>query len=168
MPRSSWTFGGVNGSVAGPFTYTPAAGTVLSAGNNQTLSVALHAHRHDRLHHGHRNGDDQRLAGDADDHLGQSREHRLRHGPERNAVGCHAHPGPSAASMGACRERSPTRRPRAPSSRRRQQPDAVGHLHAHRHDRLHDRHATATINVVQATPTITWANPADIVYGTAL
>ena len=28
--------------------------------------------------------------------------------------------------------------------------------------------ATATINVTQATPTITWANPANIVYGTAL
>ena len=28
--------------------------------------------------------------------------------------------------------------------------------------------ATATINVAQATPTITWANPADITYGTAL
>src|SRR5208337_1620369 len=38
---SSWTVGGVSGSVAGPFTYTPAAGTVLGAGNNQTLSVAF-------------------------------------------------------------------------------------------------------------------------------
>ena len=28
--------------------------------------------------------------------------------------------------------------------------------------------ATATIDVAQATPTITWANPASIVYGTAL
>ncbi len=31
-----------------------------------------------------------------------------------------------------------------------------------------DNTATATINVTQATPTITWANPANIVYGTAL
>ncbi len=38
---SSWTVGGVSGSVAGTFTYTPAAGTVLGAGNNQTLSVAF-------------------------------------------------------------------------------------------------------------------------------
>ena len=50
----------------------------------------------------------------------------------------------------------------------RQRPDALGHLHAHRHHRLHHRQATASINVSQATPTITWANPADIVYGTAL
>ena len=28
--------------------------------------------------------------------------------------------------------------------------------------------ATATINVLQATPTISWPNPANIVYGTAL
>ena len=38
---SSWTVGGVNGSVAGTFTYTPAAGTVLGVGNNQTLSVTF-------------------------------------------------------------------------------------------------------------------------------
>ncbi len=38
---SSWTVGGVNGSVAGTFTYTPAAGTVLAIGNNQTLSVSF-------------------------------------------------------------------------------------------------------------------------------
>ena len=70
-----------NGSVAGTFTYTPAAGTVLDAGNNQTLSVTF----------------------------------------------------------------TPT--------------DTTDYTTAT---------ATATINVLQATPTITWANPADIVYGTAL
>ena len=36
---SSWAVGGVSGSVPGTFTYTPAASTVLGAGNNQTLSV---------------------------------------------------------------------------------------------------------------------------------
>ena len=38
---SSWTVAGVAGSVAGTFTYTPAAGTVLPVGNNQTLSVTF-------------------------------------------------------------------------------------------------------------------------------
>ena len=38
---SAWTVGGVSGSVAGTFTYTPAAGTVLGIGNNQTLSVSF-------------------------------------------------------------------------------------------------------------------------------
>ena len=37
---SSWTVGGVLGSVAGTFTYTPAASTVLTAGT-QTLSVTF-------------------------------------------------------------------------------------------------------------------------------
>lgn len=38
---SSWTVGGVSGSVPGTFTYSPAAGTVLRLGNNQTLSVTF-------------------------------------------------------------------------------------------------------------------------------
>ncbi len=38
---SSWRVGDVSGSVAGTFTYTPAAGTVLRAGTNQTLSVSF-------------------------------------------------------------------------------------------------------------------------------
>src|SRR5262249_7047451 len=38
---TAWTVGGLNGSVAGSFTYTPAAGTVLPAGAAQTLSAAF-------------------------------------------------------------------------------------------------------------------------------
>jgi hypothetical protein len=38
---ASWTVAGVNGTVAGTFTYTPSAGTVLGVGNNQTLSVTF-------------------------------------------------------------------------------------------------------------------------------
>ena len=53
-------------SVAGTFAYTPAAGTVLHAGDNQTLSVVFTpTDKHDRERH----DDDQRLAGDTDDHL---------------------------------------------------------------------------------------------------
>ena len=69
------------GSVAGTFSYNPAAGTVLGAGNNQTLSVSF----------------------------------------------------------------TPT--------------DTTDYTTAA---------ATATINVSQATPTISWSNPANIVYGMAL
>ena len=50
----------------------------------------------------------------------------------------------------------------------RQRPDALGHLHAHRHDRLHHGLRDGDDQRPQATPTITWANPADITYGTAL
>jgi hypothetical protein len=38
---ASWTVGGTVVSVPGTFTYTPAAGTVLSAGANQTLAVTF-------------------------------------------------------------------------------------------------------------------------------
>ena len=38
---ASWTVGGNRVNVPGSFTYTPAAGAVLSAGNNQTLSVSF-------------------------------------------------------------------------------------------------------------------------------
>ncbi len=38
---SSWTIAGVSGGVAGTFTYTPAAGTLLHIGNSQTLSVSF-------------------------------------------------------------------------------------------------------------------------------
>ena len=44
----------------------------------------------------------------------------------------------------------------------------LGDLHPQRHGRLHAVTATVTINVQQAAPTITWANPADIIYGTPL
>ena len=52
---------------------------------------------------------------------------------------------------------------------RRARPDAVGHLHADRRGELHDGDDDAcSINVLKATPTITWPTPADIIYGTAL
>ncbi len=38
---ASWVVGGQTVSVPGTFTYAPAAGTVLAAGNNQTLSVTF-------------------------------------------------------------------------------------------------------------------------------
>ena len=151
----------------GTFTYTPAAGTVLGAGNGQTLSVTF-------------------TPTDTTDYttatatatinvsqatptiiLGQSGEHRLRHGAERNATRCHGFldvggvsgsvPGtftytPAAGTvLGAGNDQtlSVTFTPT----------DTTDYTTAT---------ATATINVLQATPTITWANPANIVYGTAL
>ena len=60
-------------SVPGTFAYSPAAGTVLKAGDTQTLSVTFtptdttdYTSTTDR-------GDDQRGAGNADDQLGRSR-----------------------------------------------------------------------------------------------
>ena len=47
-------------SVPGTFTYTPALGRGAPCGNRPDALGHLHAHRHHRLHHGHRHGDDQR------------------------------------------------------------------------------------------------------------
>ena len=71
-------------NVQGTFTYTPAAGTVLGAGNDQTLSVSFAPTDTDRLHHGFGHGDDQRQASDSDDLWGRPGGYRLRHGLERN------------------------------------------------------------------------------------
>ena len=67
-------------SVPGTFVYTPAAGTVLGAGNSQTLSVTFTPTDTADYNDGHGDGDDQRREGDADDHLGQPGRHHLRHG----------------------------------------------------------------------------------------
>src|SRR5205807_4230190 len=78
---AAWTVNGSTVTVTGVFTYTPAAGTVLNAGNGQTLSTSF-------------------APMDITDYISNT--------------------------------------------------------------------ATAKINVLKATPTISWANPADITYGTAL
>ena len=52
--------------MAGTFTYTPAAGTVLRCGQRPDALGHLHAYRHHGLHHGHHHGDDRRVEGDAD------------------------------------------------------------------------------------------------------
>jgi hypothetical protein len=44
----------------------------------------------------------------------------------------------------------------------------VGDLHAGRRANYTTATATVAITVTKATPTITWATPADLVYGTAL
>src|SRR5207248_1713565 len=46
--------------------------------------------------------------------------------------------------------------------------DPVGRLHADRRPNYTTASKTVSINVLKATPTITWPTPADIVYGTAL
>jgi hypothetical protein len=51
---------------------------------------------------------------------------------------------------------------------RRRGADAVGDLHADRRGELHDGDGDRAINVLKATPVITWPTPADITYGTAL
>ena len=55
---SSWTVDGVKEPVAGSFTYTPAAGTILNAGTGQILSVDFETVRLDRLQRSRGHGND--------------------------------------------------------------------------------------------------------------
>ena len=130
-------------------------------------SGRLHTRRHDRLHHGRGHGDDQRRAGNANHQLVQSGKHRLRHGTERHAVGCHLF-----LDVGRCKwERGGNvhlhpghgHRPG-----RRQQPDALGRSSRPTTRPITRRPPRRRRSTSQATPTISWSNPANILYGTAL
>ena len=127
----------------------------------------LYAHRHGRLHHRLRDGDDQCIASNADHQLAQSGEHCLRHGARRIAVGCHLF-----LDSGRCEwERGGNLHLLVGRGHRsghgNNQPLSVSFTPTDVADYT-TASATVTINVLQATPTISWANPANIVYGTAL
>ncbi len=143
-------------NVAGTFAYSPAAGTVPGAGSQDPLGD-LHPYRHHRLYDRHRRHHDRRGAGDADDHLAGSREHRVWDGADgaqldatASVAGTFAYSPAAGTVLGAGSQTlSVTFTPT---------------------DTTDYKTATAgtTIAVAQATPTITWARPAGIVYGTAL
>ena len=118
----------------------------------------FHPHRHRQLQLRHDDRDDQRPAGDADDHLDQSRGHRLRHASGPAAARClGVHPGtftytPAAGTIlhaGAAQTLSATFTPIDSNDYR-------------------SVTTTVTINVLPATPVITWTSPPAIVYGTPL
>jgi uncharacterized delta-60 repeat protein len=155
---SSWTVGGVLGSVAGTFTYTPPAGTILHAGNNQSLSVAF-------------------TPTDATDYTTASDTVYINVAKATPTI-TWANPadivygtplGP--AQLGATAN--------VPGTFVYSPPDGV-FLHAGPNQLLSvtftpadtadytTASATTMISVSKATPTITWARPADIVVGTPL
>ncbi len=74
-------------NVAGTFTYTPAAGTVLKAGT-QTLYRSLHANRHNDLFRSdsHRAADSE--SGRSGDHLGSARRRHARDSSRLSPAGC--------------------------------------------------------------------------------
>ena len=72
--------------VAGSFIYTPAAGTKLNAGANQTLSVTFTPTDTANYNDRDRRRSDQCAQGDAGHHLGDPGRHRLRDGAERDAA----------------------------------------------------------------------------------
>ncbi len=164
---ASWTSGGNTVNVPGSFVYTPAAGTVLGAGNNQTLSVSF-------------------TPTDTTDYAGASGSASINvlkatptitwanpanivfgtalgstqlnataswtsGGNTVNVPGSFVYTPAAGTVLGAGNNQAlsvsftPT--------------DTTDYAGAS---------GSASINVLKATPTITWANPANIVYGTAL
>ena len=93
------------------------------------------------------------------DHLGDAGRHHLRHRAGRDAAERdRERPGHVRLHAG-----------RRDGAERRRGADAVGDLHADRRGELHDGDARPSRSTsLKATPTITWATPADITYGTAL
>ena len=145
-------------SVPGTFTYNPAAGTVLHAGTGQTLSVTFTPTDTADYTTAAATATINVEQGHAHDHLVQPGGHHLRHGAFGHPARCdrlgaghvHLHPARGhGLDAGTGQTLSVTFTPT----------DTTDYTTAA---------ATATINVDKATPTITWSNPADITYGTAL
>ena len=105
-------------------------------GSGPGVERDLHAHRHDRLHQRHRDGDDRRRAGDADDHVGQPRRHHLRHGPRRYPTRCHGDRNRWDLVARDLRLYTGSGDGAGCGSG----PGVLHDLHAHRHHRLHQRH----------------------------
>ena len=89
----------------------------------------VHAHRYDRLHDRDRHDDDQRLTGDADDHLDWPGVDHVWHGAGISPARCEC-----VGGRHVCLYSGGGHGPRC-----RRQSDAVRTVHAHRYDRLHDR-----------------------------
>ena len=138
--------------------YSPAANAVLSGGTGRDVECNVHADGHGGLHECDDDGANQCQPGDTDDHVDKSGGHHLWHGLECDAVECNGvgvgddslQPGSGTVlSAGASQALQVTFTPT----------DATDYTTAT---------PTVTITVNQATPTIAWATPAAITYGTAL
>ena len=153
--------------VPGTFAYSPAAGTVLGRGRDQTLSVTFTPTDTTDYTTATDTVTIDVIAGDADDHLGQPASIVYGTALSAHAARCHGVVD-VGRSTGAWPGPSPTRRPRAPCSMRA----------TTRPSRSPSRPPTRPITPPppprrrstcrRPTPTITWANPPSIVYGTAL
>ena len=146
------------GSVLGTMAYSLASGTVLAAGASQALQVTFTPTDTVDYTTAISHGVYRYQPGDADYHVGNPGGHHLWHSLERDAVKCDRigvgndglQPGfGDGAHAGGSQALQVTFTPT----------DTVDYTTAT---------ATVSININQATPTITWATPAAITYGTAL
>ena len=164
---SSWTVGGVSGGVAGTFTYTPAAGTVLDAGNNQTLSVAFTPT--DTTDYTTASATATINVLQATPTITWSNPADIVYGTALSGTQLDATSSWTVGGMSGGVAGTFTYTPAAGTvlDAGNNQTLSVAFTPTDTTDYT-TASATATINVLQATPTITWSNPADIVYGTAL
>jgi hypothetical protein len=145
-------------SVAGAFTYTPASGTVVSAGNGQTLSVDFVPTDADNYNNASKNVTIN--VSKATPTITWSNPAVITYGTALSATQLNAStlvPGtltytPAAGTVFNAGNGQVLSVDFAPT-------DTANY---------NDASATVTINVSKAAPTITWSNPADITYGTAL
>ena len=145
-------------SLPGTFTYAPAAGTVLSAGSNQTLTATFTPTDSTDYNLAAGSAAYQRGQGNPDGHLGQPSRHHLRRGAVATQLDATAsQPGtftytPSAGTVLSADD------------------DQLLSVTFISTDTADENPTTveASINVLKAIPTVTWANPAGITYGTVL
>ncbi|MGA3127081.1 MAG: MBG domain-containing protein [Candidatus Korobacteraceae bacterium] len=164
----SWTVGGTSGTVAGAFLYTPPLGTVLHAGNTQTLTAVYNPS--DTLDYNssppltvninvNQAAPTVTWANPANITYGTALS-----GTQLNATSSWTVGGVTGPVAGTF-----TYTPAAGTVLAAGNGQVLQVLFLATDDADYVAvHTTVTINVAQATPTITWATPAGITYGTAL
>ena len=164
---TSWTVGGLNGSVAGMFTYTPSAGTVLSVGNNQTLSVLFTPD--DTTDYTTASATATISVSQATPTIGWSNPANIVYGTALSGTQLDATSSWTLGGVSGSVEGTFTYTPATGTVLGAGNNQTLSVLFTP--DDTTDyttASATATINVLQASPTISWANPANILFGTAL
>ena len=134
---ASWVVGGQTVSVAGIFSYEPAAGTVLKAGNNKTLSVTFTPT--DTIDYTTATASAMINVSQATPTINWANppRHRLRHGTEHDPARRHGVVG-RRGSDGECGRDLQLRTGRRHHPHDRQRPDPVGQLYARRRDGLQE------------------------------
>ncbi len=163
----TWIVGGSPVTVAGVSTYTPAAGTLLNAGASQTLHVAFaptdtanyNSTSHDASINVLKATPTVTWANPADITYGT-----VLNGTQLNATFGWVVNGSPVTVAG-----TPTYTPAAGAVPNAGTGQTLSVSFAPTDTANYNpATGTATINVLKATPTVTWANPADITYGTVL
>ncbi|HEV3342173.1 MAG TPA: Ig-like domain-containing protein, partial [Pirellulales bacterium] len=155
---ASWAVNGSNQPVAGTYTYNPAAGEVLSVGNNQKLSVSFTPS--DTTDYNSTSAAATINVSQATPAITWANPADITHGTALSSAQLDA-----TASVPGTFTYAPALGTVLPAGTGQTLSVSFAPTNATDYTTVA---ATATINVDQAAPSITWANPADITYGTAL